>query len=238
MNSELIPYLLIPFLTALVGWSTNWVGVKMMLYPAHWVGVGGFIGWQGIIPRMRERLTRLLIQNSVTMVCTPKDIIEAMDEQEAVDTIAEIIDPQIELWIDDIMEEHGSSYWALAPKSLRRVVYDRVREAGAGEAIRFDFPSIRAQPNTFDSHRVIRWAGEAGLQEPLVEELFHRYFVDGQDLGDHNVLMAAASAVGLDAHEVGDWLADVAGVVLGYGLSWIVATGLPSRRDAETKETT
>lgn len=127
MNSELIPYLLIPFLTAFVGWSTNWVGIRMLLYPKQWIGIGGFIGWQGIVPRMRERLTRLLIRNSIAMVCTTKDLIEAMDEDEAVDTIAAIIDPQLEPWIDDIMEEHGSTYWALAPKALRRSVYDQVR---------------------------------------------------------------------------------------------------------------
>lgn len=127
MNSELIPYLLIPFLTAFVGWSTNWVGIRMLLYPKHWIGIGGFIGWQGIVPRMRERLTRLLIKNSVAMVCTTRDLIEAMDEQEAVDTIADIIEPQLESWIDDIMEEHSSAYWALAPKALKRTVYDQVR---------------------------------------------------------------------------------------------------------------
>ena len=128
MNPDLSPYLLIPFLTAFIGWSTNWVGVKMMLYPKNWVGIGGFIGWQGIVPRMRERLTRLLIQNSVAMVCTPKDLIEALDEQQAVDTIAEIINPQLERLIDDIMEEHGSAYWALAPKAIRNMVYSQVRQ--------------------------------------------------------------------------------------------------------------
>lgn len=128
MNPEIAPYLLIPFLTAFVGWSTNWVGIKMILYPRNWVGIGGFIGWQGIVPRMRERLTRLLVQNSVAMVCTPKDLIEAMDEDDAVETIAEIIEPQLEQWIDDIMEEHGASYWALAPTALRKVVYNQVRE--------------------------------------------------------------------------------------------------------------
>lgn len=133
LNAELAPYLMIPFLTAFVGWSTNWVGIKMILYPKNWVGIGSFIGWQGIVPRMRQRLTRLLVRNSVTMVCTPQDLVEAMNEQDALDTIAEIIEPQLELWIDDIMEEHGANYWSIAPKSLRKIVYDKVRE---------EFPSL------------------------------------------------------------------------------------------------
>ena len=127
VNTELFLYLLIPFLTAFVGWSTNWVGIRMLLYPKHWIGVGGFIGWQGIVPRIRVHLTRVLIRNSIAAVCTTKELIEAMNEKEALDAVTEVIDPQIESWIDDIMEEHGSTYWALAPRRFKKVVYDQVR---------------------------------------------------------------------------------------------------------------
>lgn len=127
MSSEIAAYLSIPILTAFIGWSTNWVGIKMLLYPKEWVGLGGFIGWQGIVPRMRERLTRLLIRNSVAMVCTPKDLIEAMGKYDGVLTISAVIEPHLELWVDDIMEEHGSAYWAFAPRALRRIVYEDVR---------------------------------------------------------------------------------------------------------------
>lgn len=37
---------------------------------------------------------------------------------------------------------------------------------------------------------------------------------------------------------LGDWVADVAGVVSGYGLCWIFLTGLASRRDAENRGAT
>ncbi len=85
-------------------------------------------------------------------------------------------------------------------------IYDRVREAGVGEAIAFDFEAIEAQPNTFASHRLVRWAGEAGLQDALVEDLFQRYFLYGEDIGDHEVLLASAGRTGLDRARVADRL--------------------------------
>ncbi|HUE44730.1 MAG TPA: DsbA family oxidoreductase, partial [Aestuariivirgaceae bacterium] len=44
-------------------------------------------------------------------------------------------------------------------------VYAPVRAAGEAEAIPFAFDRIRRSPNTINAHRLIRWAGQAGLQE-------------------------------------------------------------------------
>ncbi len=81
-------------------------------------------------------------------------------------------------------------------------IYDRVREAGASEAISFDFEAIVRQPNTVDSHRLIRWAGERGVQDALVEDLFQRYFLRGENIGDRDVLLEAAEAAGMDREVV------------------------------------
>ncbi len=82
-------------------------------------------------------------------------------------------------------------------------IYDHVRSAGATEDIPFDFDAIRRQPNSFDSHRLIRWATLAGVQDGVVEELFHRYFTEGADIGDPEILQQIAAARGMDANEVG-----------------------------------
>ncbi len=78
-------------------------------------------------------------------------------------------------------------------------IYQTVRDAGAGEGIDFRFDLIRRTPNTLASHRLIRWAGSAGVQHDVVEQLFRRYFVEGADIGDPSVLVAVAEAAGMDA---------------------------------------
>jgi predicted DsbA family dithiol-disulfide isomerase len=85
-------------------------------------------------------------------------------------------------------------------------IYDHVGKAGEGEGVAFAFDAIHRQPNTFDSHRLIRWSARAGLQDAVVETLFRRYFEQGVDIGDRAILSAIAAEAGMDGAEVGDWL--------------------------------
>ncbi len=85
--------------------------------------------------------------------------------------------------------------------------YDNVRQAGRAEGIDFAFEAIERTPNTLDSHRLIRLAGEAGRQDAVVQALFDAYFLEAQDIGDHEVLGAAAERAGLDPEEVRAYLA-------------------------------
>jgi predicted DsbA family dithiol-disulfide isomerase len=86
-------------------------------------------------------------------------------------------------------------------------VYDQVRAAGESEGIDFAFEAMRRTPNTIASHRLIRYArrGEAAAgatgancQDAVVQALFEAYFLRGEDIGDLDVLTAAAETGGLD----------------------------------------
>jgi predicted DsbA family dithiol-disulfide isomerase len=84
---------------------------------------------------------------------------------------------------------------------------EAIRSEGAGEGIAFAFDRIAKSPNTLDSHRLIRWAGSAGVQDEVVEGLFKAYFVEGRDIGDVGVLAAVAAEAGMDAGLVAELLA-------------------------------
>jgi len=84
---------------------------------------------------------------------------------------------------------------------------DALRSEGASEGIAFAFDRISKTPNTLDSHRLVRWAGSAGVQDEVVERLFQAYFIDGRDVGDPGVLSAIAGAAGMDAVLVASLLA-------------------------------
>ena len=88
----------------------------------------------------------------------------------------------------------------------RQAMSDALQAAGRSEEIAFDFDAIARTPNTLDSHRLIRWAGGAGLQNEVVERLFTAYFEDGRDIGNRDVLVEIASDVGMDSALVADLL--------------------------------
>lgn len=87
--------------------------------------------------------------------------------------------------------------------------YARIGAAGASEGIDFNFEAIDVSPNTLDAHRVIRWAGgvDEATQGAVVEQLFRRFFLHGEDIGKTDVLARAAGEAGMDDALVRDLLA-------------------------------
>ena len=81
-----------------------------------------------------------------------------------------------------------------------RAVYDRVREAGAGDGIPFRFEDIRLTPNTLDAHLVIALAGEQStdVQNAVVRSLFQAYFERGEDLTSRENMLDLAEKAGAD----------------------------------------
>jgi predicted DsbA family dithiol-disulfide isomerase len=88
------------------------------------------------------------------------------------------------------------------PKAMSKTI----RAAGESEAIAFAFDRILRTPNTIDSHRLIRWAGNEGLQDEIVEALFKAYFEDGRDIGNLDILVEIAGETGMDSALVADLL--------------------------------
>jgi predicted DsbA family dithiol-disulfide isomerase len=73
----------------------------------------------------------------------------------------------------------------------------QVAAVGASEGLRFAFDKMKRTPNTLDAHRLIRLAGEAGVQDAVVEALFRAYFTEARDLSDRPTLLDVVAAAGL-----------------------------------------
>ncbi|WP_109464345.1 DsbA family oxidoreductase [Albibacillus kandeliae] len=74
-------------------------------------------------------------------------------------------------------------------------VVEHARSAG----LEINFEAMQRTPNTLDAHRLIHWAGIEHKQHDAVDALFRAYFVEGRDIGDHEVLGDIADGIGLDA---------------------------------------
>ncbi len=60
--------------------------------------------------------------------------------------------------------------------------------------------------NTFDGHRLVKWAAEHGKQTDLKMALFDAYFGHADNVSDHDVLVRCAASVGLDEEQAGQIL--------------------------------
>lgn len=86
-------------------------------------------------------------------------------------------------------------------------IHEHITKLGAEVGIPFAFDRIKVSPNTLDAHRLIRWAGDQGSQDAVVEALFRAYFFDGSNIGDHAVLADIAEVAGMDRTKVTERLA-------------------------------
>ncbi|MEL6364219.1 MAG: DsbA family oxidoreductase [Pseudomonadota bacterium] len=92
-------------------------------------------------------------------------------------------------------------------KERRAEMQAALEESARGVGLVLDTGLPKILPNTLDSHRVLRWSHYEGLQEAAKEKIMAAYWGRGQDIGDPDVLAAAAAAAGMDKEEVRDRLA-------------------------------
>jgi len=81
-------------------------------------------------------------------------------------------------------------------------MFERISQIGKTVGLDFRFDLQRRIPNTLDSHRLIWFAGEADVQDAVVEGLFRAYFCEGVDLSKRGNLLEVAVDSGLERAEV------------------------------------
>jgi uncharacterized membrane protein YheB (UPF0754 family) len=131
--SEYWVYLTIPMVSALVGYGTNWLAVKMMMYPVSFKGVGP-IGWQGVVPANSEKMARVVVDHSVKRVMTQSELIGRIEADKFIDALQNRIEPFVEDIVDEVLSQTShrgvpvtNFIWNLAPSPLKSAVYEEVK---------------------------------------------------------------------------------------------------------------
>jgi predicted DsbA family dithiol-disulfide isomerase len=90
--------------------------------------------------------------------------------------------------------------------------YAPVLEHAEKAGLAINFEAMQITPNTIDAHRLIHWAGIEARQTFVVDLLFKAYFVEGRDIGSHEVLADIADSAEMDAALVARLLASDADI--------------------------
>ena len=93
-----------------------------------------------------------------------------------------------------------------------RQLDERITETAATVGLEFHLDRLTRTPNTLDAHRLIRLAGQHGVQDGVVEALFEGYFCDGADIGNAEVLTRLGVEGGLERDDITTMLASDAGL--------------------------
>ncbi len=120
--------LLIPVISAVVGWFTNVVAIKMMFHPVDFMGIPPYLGWQGVIPTNALRLAKMSNALITGKLLSLRQLFDASFSAEAFQgKLGAVIDDITEQVIDEVATKHAKPVWDNAGEFMQNKVRAQVR---------------------------------------------------------------------------------------------------------------
>ena len=120
--------LLIPLISALIGWFTNVVAIKMMFHPIEFVGIPPYLGWQGVIPANALRLAKVSNALITDKLLSLRELFdETFNADSFTGKLGAVVDDVTEQVIDEVATRHAKQLWDNAGEFMQRKVREHVR---------------------------------------------------------------------------------------------------------------
>ena len=116
----------IPLISAIVGWSTNFLALKMMFYPMEFVGIKPIFGWQGLIPAKRKEMAEIAAELVLGKLLNAKELAAKLEAKELTKVIERRLKQVLRKIVDDVMRESAPKVWASMPVHGKNLVYARI----------------------------------------------------------------------------------------------------------------
>ena len=143
--------LLIPLITGIIGYGTNWVAIRLLFRPLEFVGVRvpgmkelapsfprklkqipgvveGRLGWQGIIPSRSARMGTIAAEKGISKIATEREFYREFDPERIAAHIVASSEPEVRELTEEVFREEYPELWRDTPEPVRELVHARVRE--------------------------------------------------------------------------------------------------------------
>ena len=127
-NVDFWRYLSIPVVAAFVGWSTNWIAIKLLFYPIEPIGKPPYLGWQGILPSKAAKMGAITADTTLSKLGTLKDVFESMQPQRIADHLVNYIESRLDAYVEWIMLEEHPKLWNSLPGIFKSFITNMVRQ--------------------------------------------------------------------------------------------------------------
>lgn len=122
-----LPYIVIPFVSALVGWITNILAIKMTFYPIDYKGIRPF-GWQGIIPKKAPKMAIMSVDLMTKSLIDPQEIFGRLDPKTISEKMKNSLEPVAERITDEVMNAQIPEIWKNLTYNQKDFFYESVRQ--------------------------------------------------------------------------------------------------------------
>jgi uncharacterized membrane protein YheB (UPF0754 family) len=150
--------LLIPLIAGVIGYGTNWVAVKMLFFPVHFMGfripglgvlnsylprrirqipgvAHGGVGWQGIIPSRAAKMGSIAVDKGIAKLGSPSEFYAKLEPDRIAEHIVATSGDEIWELVEQILEREHPQLWADLPPQIKAAVRTRM-EAHLPELVR------------------------------------------------------------------------------------------------------
>ncbi len=132
MLQELLLYASIPVVSAIVGWGTNVLALKMTFWPVEFVGIPPLLGWQGIIPSKARKMANTTVDLSTTRLVGVEEVFARLDADRVLDAMRPQIDSMLREIIHKVVSDHSPEIWAMMPEALREEIFKKAAADAEG----------------------------------------------------------------------------------------------------------
>lgn len=142
--------LLIPLITGIIGYGTNWVAIRLLFHPIEFVGVRvpglkalapslprkvtqipgmveGKLGWQGIIPSRSARMGTIAAEKGVAKIASEREFYEAFEPRRIAAHMVTEGEAEIRELTEEVLRQEHPALWREMPRPVREFVHARVR---------------------------------------------------------------------------------------------------------------
>lgn len=151
-------FVFMPFVSALIGWFTNKVALKMTFYPYTFWGWEvkrfhnqpvGLFGWQGIVPTKAAKMAADSVDLMTTKVFNMQEIFRRIDKEKAASHMKEGFGVQIDKFINTISTKYiinESTAW----KRTEAAVKNQIKQWALDELPSFTYSFMDALVDNLD----------------------------------------------------------------------------------------
>jgi len=222
-QQEILLYLLIPIISALVGWGTNVLALKMTFYPTEFWGIPPSIGWQGIIPSKAGVMAEKAVDLMTSKLIDVQEVFERMDPNQVLEEIGPELQRVNKTIIDEVMRSQLNLGWKLVPQAIKNQIYEQsateipliVKEFMAEMKVHikelFDVKKMVVDSLTRDKDLLNDIFLKVGDQEFKFIERSGLYFG----------FLFGLIQMGICLYYNPPWMLPLAGVLVGYATNWL-----------------
>lgn len=143
--------LLIPVISGVIGYVTNWVAIKLLFFPVRHIGfevpglatlasmmprkiqaipgaLKGRVGWQGIIPSRAAKMGSIAVDKGIAKLGTPAEFYEQLEPEKIAEHILATARGDMRELVETIIEREHPQLWRDTPKAVKEAVHARVQD--------------------------------------------------------------------------------------------------------------